>query len=139
MNTTMLLEKLTRIVELLKDARSVTARLFLLRNPRTTQQVIRLQRLLDRIQASLISMRTDFIEMVFPDEPAQADDSGPVTVRLFRRSIADEHSGALPFDRRHKIIDRRQLYTYIANDRRSGIADRRQKKQKWDAPQVSAM
>jgi hypothetical protein len=139
MNTAMLLDKVTRMVELLKDARSVTGRLFFLRDPRTTRQVILLQRLLDRIQTSLISMRADFIEMVFPDEPAQADDSGPVTVRFFRRSTAEERSGALPFDRRHRIPDRRQLHTYIANDRRSGIADRRRKKQKRDAPRVRAM
>lgn len=135
----MLLEKFTRIADLLKDARSVAARLLFLRDPRTRNQVILLQRLLDRIQTSLISIRADFIEMVFPDEPAQADDSGPVTVRFFRRSTAEERSGALPFDRRHRIPDRRQLHTYIANDRRSGIADRRRKKQKRYALRVSAM
>jgi hypothetical protein len=126
----MFLEKFTQIVDLLKDARSVTARLLFLKDPRTTHQSILLQGLLDRIQTLVISMRADFIEMFFPDEPAKADDSGLATVRRFRRSTAEELSGAPPFDRRHLVNDRRRLHTYIANDPRSGIADRRRKKKK---------
>jgi hypothetical protein len=30
-------------------------------------------------------------------------------------------------DRRRRFKDRRQLYTYVADDRRSGIADRRKR------------
>ena len=36
------------------------------------------------------------------------------------------------FDKRSGPKDRRKLYTYIMNDRRSGIADRRRKRVKFN-------
>lgn len=124
----MLLDKFTKVISLLKDARSLCARLLLRKDPRTTHQVILLQKLLDRIQTSIISIRADFIEMVFPDKPVHANDTGRTTVPAFRSSSGAGRAGAPPFDRRHRSPDRRRLHTYLADDRRSGIADRRRKK-----------
>jgi len=124
----MLLDKFTKVISLLKDARSLCARLLLRKDPRTTHQVILLQKLLDRIQTSIISIRADFIEMVFPDKPAHANDTGPTTVRAIRPSSGTGRSGALPLNRRQRSPDRRRLHTYLADDQRSGIADRRRKK-----------
>jgi hypothetical protein len=124
----MLLDKFTKVISLLKDARSLCARLLLRKDPRTTHQVILLQKLLDRIQTSIISIRADFIEMVFPDKPVHANDTGPTTVRAFRSSSGAGRAGAPPFDRRYQSPDRRRLHTYLADDQRSGIADRRRKK-----------
>jgi len=124
----MLLDKFTKVISLLKDARSLCARLLLRKDPRTTPQVILLQKLLDRIQTSIISIRADFIEMVFPDKPVHANDTKPTTVRAIRSSSGAGRTGAPPFDRRHWSPDRRRLHTYLAEDQRSGIADRRRKK-----------
>jgi hypothetical protein len=124
----MLLQRFTKVISLLKDARSLCARLLLRKDPRTAHQVILLQKLLDRIQSSIISIRADFIEMVFPDRPARANDTWPETLRVLRPLSGAGRSGAPPFDRRHRHPDRRRLHTYLAHDRRSGIADRRRMK-----------
>jgi hypothetical protein len=128
------LEKFTTAVALLKDARSINARLLMLGDPRTHHQAMLLQRILERVQALAVSMQADFIEMFFSDKPAKAEDLGPSAVPVFGRPIIKDRYGAPFFDRRHQLADRRQLRTYLANDPRSGIADRRRKKLERNAP-----
>jgi hypothetical protein len=125
----MQLEKFTKIIGLLKDARAVAGRLLFSGNAHAAAQIILLAGILDRIHASIISMRADFIELSIPNEPEGGNDSASAKVPFFRRSNAAARSGVIPFDRRRQTRDRRQLHTYIAADRRSGIADRRCKGQ----------
>jgi hypothetical protein len=129
----MQLEKFTKIIGLLKDARSVAGRLLFSGNARATAQIILLAGILDRIQALIISMRADLIELSLQKEQAGGNDSASAKVPFFRRSNDAARSGVIPFDRRRQTRDRRQLHTYIAADRRSGIADRRRRGQRQNA------
>lgn len=129
----MQVEKFNKIVALLKDARSVAARLLFSENARANSQIILLAGILDRTQALIISMRADFIEMAMSKAPAEGNDSAPAQVRFPRRSNGAARSDVIPFDRRRRDQDRRKLHTYIADDRRSGVADRRRRGQKQTA------
>jgi hypothetical protein len=126
-------EKFSKIIALLKDARTIAARLLFSGNARVNPQIILLAGILDRAQALIASMRVDFIEMAIPKTPAAGNDSAPAQIRFPRRSNAAARSDVIPFDRRRRIRDRRQLHTYIADDRRSGIADRRRSGQRQNA------
>jgi hypothetical protein len=44
-----------------------------------------------------------------------------------KEPIADKSSDTAFAEKRSGLKDRRKIHTFIANDRRSGIADRRQK------------
>lgn len=126
-------EKFTKIIALLKDARTVAARLLFSGNVRANPQIILLAGILDRAQALIVSLRADFIEMAIPKTPTTGNASSPAQLRFSGRSNAAERSDVIPFDRRRRARDRRRLHTYIARDRRSGIADRRRKEQQRNA------
>jgi hypothetical protein len=126
-------EKFTKIIALLKDARTVAARLLFSGNVRANPQIILLAGILDRAQALIVSLRADFIEMVIPLTPTAENASNPARARFSGRSNAAGRSDVIPFDRRRRAQDRRRLYTYIARDRRSGIADRRRKQPQRNA------
>jgi len=122
-------EKFNKVLALLKDARSVAARLLFAGNARANPQIILLAGILDRAQALIISMRADFIETVLPRTSAGGNGPAVAQVRFPRRPGAGARSDVIPFDRRRRDRDRRTLHTYIAADRRSGIADRRRRGQ----------
>jgi len=126
-------EKFNKVIALLKDARSVAARLLFSGNARANPQIILLAGILDRTQALIVSMRADFIEMAIPKTPAEDQDSAAAQVRFSRRPNAGARSDVIPFDRRRRDPDRRRIHTYIADDRRSGVADRRRRGQRQTA------
>ena len=126
-------EKFNKVIALLKDARLVVARLLFSGNARANPQIILLAGILDRAQALIVSMRADFIEMVIPDSTAAGSDPAAGQVRFSRRPRAEGRSDVIPFDRRRRGPDRRTLHTYIADDRRSGVADRRRRGQRQTA------
>jgi hypothetical protein len=126
-------EKFNKVLALLKDARYVAARLLFSGNVRANPQIILLAGILDRAQALIISMRADFIETVLPKTPAEENGPAAAPARFPRRTSAGMHSDIIPFDRRRRDLDRRTLHTYIADDRRSGIADRRRRGQGREA------
>jgi len=126
-------EKFNKVIALLKDARSVAARLLFSGNARANPQIILLAGILDRTQALIVSMRADFIEMAIPKTPAEDKDAAAAPVGFFRRPNAGARSDVIPFDRRRRDPDRRRIHTYIADDRRSGVADRRRRGQRQTA------
>ena len=127
-------EKFNKVIALLKDARIFVARLLFSGNARANPQIILLAGILDRAQALIVSMRADFIEMVIPDSTAAEDkDSAAAPIGFSRRPNAGARSDVIPFDRRRRGPDRRTLHTYIADDRRSGVADRRRRGQRQTA------
>ena len=126
-------DKFNKVIALLKDARSVAARLLFSGNARANPQIILLAGILDRTQALIVSMRADCIEMAIPKMPAEDQDSAAAQVRFSRRPNAGARSDVIPFDRRRRDPDRRRIHTYIADDRRSGVADRRRRGQRQTA------
>lgn len=126
-------EKFNKVIALLKDARSVAARLLFSGNARANPQIILLAGILDRTQALIVSMRADFIETAIPKTPAEGNDSAAAQIRFPRRPNTGARSDVIPFDRRRRDQDRRKLHIYIADDRRSGIADRRRRGQRLKA------
>jgi hypothetical protein len=123
-------EKFNKLIALLKDARSVAARLLFYGNARTNPQIILLAGILERAQSLATSMRADAIEMALLEAPAEVNGTTPATPRFPRRSGPGARSDIIPFDRRRRDQDRRQIHTFIAGDRRSGIADRRRRGQR---------
>jgi hypothetical protein len=90
--------------------------------------------LLDRIQHLVVSLRADFIDLFYfrgahekgVSAPCGAD--GP-TENPPAKTGTERKPNVIPFDRRRMGGDRRRTHTYIAHDQRSGIADRRRRKQ----------
>jgi len=62
----------------------------------------------------------DNVKKMLPDKISQYSKD------LYIQSQSKE----IPTERRRSIEDRRKLYTYLAKDRRSGIADRRKYQRK---------
>jgi hypothetical protein len=91
---------------------------------------------LDQIQSLIISIRADFIEVVYfsqshPGTAVTAPRKPNCTAtEPNKKSVDGPRSNVVAFDRRRSIEDRRKLQTYLAQDRRSGIADRRRKRRK---------
>jgi hypothetical protein len=86
------------------------------------QQSAKICRLLDMLvhmQALNISIRAELIKRLFSLRVALPD-------KIMGR-IRNSAGNTTKFDRRRSGTDRRKLHTYLANDPRSGIADRRSK------------
>lgn len=133
MDAGMQFEQFNKIIALLKDARSVAARLLFSGNARANPQIILLAGILDRTQTLIVSMRADFIEMAIPKTPVEGTGSASAQTRFPRQPSAGARSDVIPFDRRRRDRDRRKLHIYIAADQRSGIADRRRREQRQNA------
>lgn len=127
-------EKFLRIITSLKEAKSIASDMVLSPDAQTSAQKIHLLRLLDRIQHLVVSLRTDFIDLFYfrgpPDaEYAATSESETPTAMDFGEAAAERHPNVVPFNRRRAKDERRQMHTFIARDRRSGIADRRRRSQ----------
>jgi hypothetical protein len=133
----MLNEKFLKILTFLKEAKSIAAALTLPRDSRPSDQKLHLLRLLDRIQQLIVSLRADFIDLVYFRSPDEERNPTPAD-RLATADNSSNEPGAereakvLLFNRRRARADRRQMHTFIACDRRSGIADRRRRRQRPD-------
>ncbi len=127
-------EKFLRIITSLKEARSIAADMVISPEAQLSASKIHLIRLLDRIQRLVVSLRTDFIDLFYfrgpPDAEYAATFENEVPAAMpFDAAAAERRPNVVPFNRRRTKDDRRQLHTFLARDRRSGIADRRRRSQ----------
>jgi hypothetical protein len=132
MDAGMSTEKFLRIITSLKEAKSIASDMVRSPDAQTSAQKIHLLRLLDRIQHLVVSLRTDFIDLFYfrgpPDaEYAEASESETPAAMPLGEAAAERQPNVVPFNRRRAKDERRQLHTFLARDRRSGIADRRQR------------
>jgi hypothetical protein len=84
------------------------------------QPTVKICRLLDNLvqmQSLIISIRAELIENVFSIDPELP--------REITNQIKSEADNIILFNRRKANADRRKLHTYLSNDRRIGIANRR--------------
>jgi len=97
------------------------------------EEKVQLFELLAQMKSRLNACRADFIEHIhFLNSSLEEhlEKIGDMRDQLLSDSGIHFKEGAdnlIQFDRRRTIKDRRKLKTFIANDRRSGIADRRKK------------
>jgi hypothetical protein len=87
-----------------------------------TELAAKILRLLDRLiymQTLNVSIRAELIEKLLPILPALSAETS--------RKIKKMADNVILFDRRRAGQERRELHTYLARDRRCGIADRRRR------------
>lgn len=115
----MKLNKVEALNSLLEKASGMLADLKLGENHQEGQAEIELLSLLFAIQSAVVSIRAERCLGQFVAEDPEPVQKGPPD-----RVGAD----IIPWNRRQFRGDRRKLRTYLADDRRTGIADRRRKK-----------
>ncbi len=130
-------EKFFRIITYLKEAKSVASAMSLPSDSRFNSQKLHLLGMLDRIQHLVVSLRADFIDLFYFKSPyeagaAEAPDIDEASGGLPEPPTGERWSNVVSFDRRRRAADRRQLNTFLARDRRSGIVDRRQRRRGQD-------
>lgn len=84
------------------------------------QPSLKICRLLDNLvqmQSLIISIRAELIKKMFSIHPELS--------REITNQIKRQADNIILFDRRKANADRRKLHTYLSNDRRVGIANRR--------------
>jgi hypothetical protein len=136
----MSLETCVKIIRLVKDARSIAADLLFFPNPRAVAPKALLVALLYRIQAAAVSLQADLIassDRAEPIDGAVPLQSGPAGRDPSKAGEPLQKAGSrcqvIPLDRRRVRQDRRRMPTFLARDRRSGIADRRRRKRSQGA------
>jgi hypothetical protein len=128
------MEKFSRIIVLIKEAKSVASSMLFSSLPPGITEKVRLLRLLHQIQALAVSIRADFIERLCFSQPHPGNGAALPRQPKHPSAVPDPRSAGrlqanvIAFDRRRSVSDRRHLHTYLARDRRSGIADRRHKR-----------
>lgn len=127
-------EKFFKIMMYLKEAKSVASAITLPPDSRPSRQKLHLLGLLDRIQHLVVSLRADFIDLFYFKPPYE--ESAPMPADAVEPPAPASNEGSdgrrlnvVPFNRRRTRRDRRQIPTFIARDRRSGVADRRRRGQ----------
>ena len=115
----MKIDKLNKLYEILVEARTAAQDLQLSRGTSFYRKIIRLLVLLVKMQSLTTSFRADCIDELLSMNPNFPDHMG-LRENLSQGKIID-------FDRRRLKTERRKLQTYLAKDRRSGIADRRKR------------
>lgn len=126
-------EKFITIITCLKEARSAAAALTLPPESRPNAHKLHLLWLLDRIQHLVVSLRADFIDLFYFKSPYEQDApalfDGATAEMSPEQPRTEREPKVVPFDRRRARADRRKLRTFLARDRRSGLADRRRRGQ----------
>jgi hypothetical protein len=136
------LNKFSKLLALLKEARSIVNDLLWTPDSRTTAKEIYLLGLLAQVQSLAVALRADAIEHRLTAgveaQPAPQSEKQYVRKLGFYRQVltAADRANVLAFDRRRVKADRRRMHTYLARDRRSGIADRRTRTAASAAPQA---
>lgn len=115
----MKLDKVSSINSLLEKASRMAADLKLGENKLQGQTEIDLLSLLFQIQSLVISIRAERCLDQFVAEYSHETQN---------TSYNNEGADIIPWDRRQIERDRRKLRTYLADDRRTGFADRRKKR-----------
>lgn len=126
-------EKFFKIMMYIKEAKSAASAMTLPPASRPNSQKLHLLGLLDRIQHLVVSLRADFIDLFYFKSPYDESDAAPSDARKpaapAEAAAAERRPNVVPFDRRRAPRDRRRVPTFIARDRRSGLADRRRRGQ----------
>jgi len=135
-------EKFFKVMAYIKEAKSVASAMTLPPDSRPNAKNLHLLMLLDRIQHLVISLRADFIDLFYFRTPYEASsatlfDAGEPAAMPPDEPNTERRSNVVPFDRRRAREDRRHMHTFIARDRRSGIVDRRRRRQDRD-PSIQA-
>ena len=112
-------EKIELIDTLLEDASEIVVDLKRGKNKQNDKQEMELVSLLFQILSLLFSIRAEYNLENF----AGINSEFPL-----KEVYAEMEADIIQLDRRKFEGERRKLYTYIANDKRSGFPDRRQKK-----------
>jgi hypothetical protein len=131
----MLLDKFSKLIALVTEARTIVNDLLWNKEPAPAVKHVYLLGMLAQIQSILVSMRAQVLEKMVsghsPPAPPRADPEERFLEKLsfYRRALsAPRRANVIAFERRRNAADRRVLPTYLARDRRSGIADRRRKR-----------
>ncbi len=128
------IDKFSKAIALVKEARAVVNDLLWNRDPRVGVKEVYLLGLLAQIQSLTVSIRADVIEALQsnrrrPDETPPAENRFMEKLAFTHEALLEQgRSNIIPFDRRRLRSERRRTHTYLARDQRSGIADRRRKK-----------
>ena len=115
----MKIDNFKELNEVLAEARMVVRDLSLSKGTTLYRKIMKLLILLVKMHSLTISVRADCIEELLSMNP-----NFPEDISLVKNS---SQGNIIDFDRRRSKAERRNLLTYIANDRRSGIADRRKR------------
>jgi len=115
----MKIDNLKKLNEILAESRMFARDLSLSKGTTLYRKIMKLLILLVKIQALTTSIRADCIEELLSMNPNFPD-------AISRRENSSQGK-IIDFDRRRSKAERRKLHTYLANDRRSGIADRRKR------------
>ena len=110
------LDKLLKLRSILKEIILITKGAEFKNDNQLTVKIFQLLDMLVHMQSLNISIRAELIEKLFSIRP---DLSHKITNQKKKEPII------ILLDRRKVNPDRRNLHTYLANDRRFGIADRR--------------
>lgn len=120
----MSLEKLFAITTCIKEAKSVAAALSLPPDSIPDTQKVQLLALLDRAQQLTVALRADVIDLTY--FRSLDEDRRAVSTENPSKEPGDRPGVVVfPFERRQAGTDRRRVQTFLACDRRSGVADRR--------------
>jgi hypothetical protein len=128
------MEKFSRVIALIKEAKSVASSMLFSSLPPEITEKVRLLRLLHQIQALAVSIRADFIERVCFSQAHPGNAAALPRQPKRPTAVPDPRiteglqANVVAFDRRRSVSDRRKMHTYLFRDRRSGIADRRRKR-----------
>ena len=118
----MKIDNLIKLNQILDESMRFAKDLSLSTDKALYRKIMQLLVTLVKIQALTTSIRADCIEELLSMNPNFPDD-----IRLGENS---SHGKIIDFDRRRLRTERRKLQTYLAKDRRCGIADRRKRIQR---------
>jgi hypothetical protein len=127
------LDKFARAIALIKEARAVVNDLLWSRQARAGVKEVYLLGLLSQIQSLAVSTRADMIVALGAGRQRPVKTPEPESrflekLAFYRKALDGPRRGnVVPFDRRRSRADRRRTHTFLARDRRSGIADRRRR------------
>ena len=121
-NAKMKIDNLIKLNEILAESAISARDLALLEGTTLYRKIMKLLVLLVKVQAVTTSIRADCIEEILSLNPDFPND-------MSHEENLDQ-AKIIVFNRRRSRPERRKLHTYLAVDRRSGIADRRKRNKK---------
>jgi hypothetical protein len=121
-NDKMKTDNLIKLNEILAESKMFAKDLSLSKGTSLYRKIMKLLVLLVKVQALTTSIRADCMEEILSINPNFPNDI------ILGENLSQGKT--IVFDRRRSRIERRKLPTYIAVDRRSGIAERRKRNKK---------
>lgn len=138
----MILEKFQKLITLTTEARAIVNDMLWKKDPSPGVKEVYLLGMLAQIQSLAVSIRAYVIETLAAAPQSETDSAGSAEeqfmgkLAFYREALsAPRAANVIPFERRRAPVERRMTHTYLARDRRSGIADRRRRKPAPGPPQ----